>query len=103
MKTSKSLQHTVAFLACALTMAIPELAAATGPNPIADVLCDVVDWMTGPVGAGIATLAVIIIGVGALLGKVSWGMAIIVGLGVAIVFGAPAVIDSLSSVNNTQC
>ena len=102
MQTSKHWHNAIAFMACALTVALPDLAAATG-NPIADVLCDVVDWMTGPVGAGIATLAVIIIGVGALLGKVSWGMAIIVGLGVAIVFGAPAVIESMSSVASSGC
>lgn len=102
MHATKHWQHAFTFLACALAVAAPEMSYAAG-NPIADVLCDVVDWMTGPVGAGIATLAVIIIGVGALLGKVSWGMAIIVGLGVAIVFGAPAVITSLSSVSSATC
>ncbi len=103
MQTTKHWQHAFTFLACALAVAAPEMSLATTGNPIGDVLCDVVGWMTGPVGAGIATLAVIIIGVGALLGKVSWGMAIIVGLGVAIVFGAPSVIESLSSVSSTTC
>ncbi|MBY0354584.1 MAG: TrbC/VirB2 family protein [Rickettsiales bacterium] len=102
MQTSNHWNTAFAFLACALALTVPEMAAAGGfggtddGGPIGDVLCQVVQWFNGPVGAGIATLAVIIIGVGALLGKVSWGMAIIVGLGVAIVFGAGSVIESLT-------
>ena len=65
------------------------------PSALASVLCSVVSWFTGSIGAGIATLAIIVIGVGALMGKVSWGMAIIVGIGVAVVFGAPTIVASL--------
>lgn len=72
------------------------------PDALAEVLCNVVDWFTGPVGAGIATLAIIVIGIGALMGKVSWGMAIIVGLGVGVIFGAPTIVDALSS-NAQSC
>jgi type IV secretion system protein VirB2 len=93
------------FLAlCAATLLMPELALALGggggggaggDSIISGVLCAAVGWLTGNTGAGIATLAIIIIGIGALLGKVSWGMAIIVGIGVAVVFGAPTLVQSL--------
>jgi type IV secretory pathway VirB2 component (pilin) len=98
-------KHNIAFLALALTVLFPELAsaAAGGANPIGDTLCAVVDWFTGTVGGGIATLAVIIIGVGALMGKVSWGMAIIVGLGVAVIFGAAPLIDQLNPTTAGAC
>lgn len=94
----------IAFAFAIAILAMPELALAEGEgglgdvaeNPLARTLCNVVGWFTGSVGAGIATLAVIIIGVGALMGKVSWGMAIIVGLGVAIIFGAPKLISAMS-------
>lgn len=59
------------------------------------LLCGVASWFTGTVGQGIATLAIIVIGIGALMGKVSWGMAIIVGLGVAVIFGAPTIVAEL--------
>ena len=49
----------------------------------------------GKLGQGIATLAIIVIGVGALMGKVSWGMAIIVGIGVGVIFGAPTIVNAL--------
>ena len=84
-------------------MILPDLAVAgsttesssAGGSTISNVLCDVVDWFTGPVGKGIATLAIIIVGIGALMGKVSWGMAIIVGIGVAVIFGASTLVDDL--------
>ena len=92
-------------LCLVMSMAIltmPELALAQGGggasgNTIANVLCNVVEWFTGPVGKGIATLAIIIIGIGALMGKVSWGMAIIVGVGVAVIFGADQVVNELGA------
>lgn len=92
-----------AFLALALfiaVMVVPEVAMAGGAggggdNPLTNTLCTLVQWLTGPTGRAVATLAIIIIGVGALMGKVSWGMAIIVALGIAIVFGAPTLLNLL--------
>lgn len=72
----------------------------SGGATIGRTLCTVVEWFTGPVGQGIATLAIIVIGVGALMGKVSWGMAIIVGIGVAVIFGAPAIVGELGTGNS---
>ncbi len=82
--------------AYAVTM-VPSAAMAAGSGPITDALCTVIDWFYGPIGTAIATLAIIIIGVGALMGKVSWGMAIIVGLGVAVIFGAGTIAQSLGA------
>lgn len=79
-------------------MLIPSDAFAQGGGTtIGGLLCQVVTWFTGPVGQGIATLAIIVIGVGALMGKVSWGMAIIVGIGVAVIFGAPQIVGELQN------
>lgn len=95
-----------AFLSLALfvaVMAAPEVAlAAAGGNPLESTLCVLVEWLTGPTGRAVATLAIIIIGVGALMGKVSWGMAIIVALGIAIVFGAPTLLNLLGG-GGTAC
>lgn len=66
-----------------------------GGGTIGELLCNVAGWFTGPVGSGIATLAILVVGVGALMGKVSWGMAIIVGIGIAVIFGAPTIVDEL--------
>jgi type IV secretory pathway VirB2 component (pilin) len=55
---------------------------------IGDALCKLAELALGKAGRGLATLAVIILGIGATLGKVSWGMAIIVTVGIAVVFNA---------------
>jgi type IV secretory pathway VirB2 component (pilin) len=91
------------FLALTLfvaTLTMPEMALADAGS-ITETLCTLVNWMTGTTGRAVATLAIIIIGVGALMGKVSWGMAIIVALGVAIIFGAPALVGMLGGQGGT--
>lgn len=80
----------------AIVMLLPDLAHAS-ESPLETVMCNLVDFATGPTGRALATLAIIIIGVGALMGKVSWGMAIIVALGVAIIFGAPQIVKTLGA------
>lgn len=89
----------------AVVMLLPDLALASGAgdtsSPLANVLCNLVEYATGPTGRALATLAIIIIGVGALMGKVSWGMAIIVALGVAIIFGAPTIVKTLGAGDDT--
>lgn len=87
-----------------LVIAMPDLAFATGTDtPMGNVLCTVVTWFTGNTGKGLATIAITIIGIGALLGKVSWGMAIIVGIGVAIVFGAAGIVNAMNAGASTAC
>lgn len=91
-----SWQLCAAFLVAAAVMVLPSLGyASSNDTPIGAIYCLVAGWMTGNTGKGIATIAVTIIGIGALLGKVSWGMALIVGLGIALVFGSAALIDAI--------
>jgi type IV secretory pathway VirB2 component (pilin) len=78
--------------------------SGTGTGSTLDTLfCNVIGWFNGPIGKGIATIALIVVGVGALMGKVSWGMAIIVGIGVAIIFGATTLVDALGGAGSTGC
>ncbi len=90
----------------AAVITMPDLAFAGSNNtPMGNVLCTVVGWFTGNTGKGLATIAITVIGIGALLGKVSCGMAIIVGIGVSIVFGAAGIVSRMgggvTSVNGT--
>ncbi len=93
-------------LALVLTAAIimaPELANASGNTPFSNMFCTVVGWFKGATGKALATIAITIIGIGALLGKVSWGMALIVGTGVAIIFGAAGIVDAMNAGANANC
>jgi type IV secretion system protein VirB2 len=88
-------------LSAAIVM-VPDFAFATD-TPMGKVLCTVVNWFTGNTGKGLATIAITVIGIGALLGKVSWGMAIIVGIGVAIVFGAAGIVNAMNAGATSTC
>ena len=77
-----------------------QTAATLADTPMGNVLCIVAGWFTGNTGKGLATIAITVIGVGALLGKVSWGMAMIIGIGVAIVFGAAGIVTSIGALNS---
>jgi type IV secretory pathway VirB2 component (pilin) len=101
--TAEKMTHFALALVATYAFMLMPTAAFAGTNPLGETLCNVVDWFQGPIGSGIATLAIIVIGVGALMGKVSWGMAIIVGLGVGIIFGAPAIVDMISGGQGTGC
>jgi type IV secretory pathway VirB2 component (pilin) len=85
----------LAFIAIALYLAMMPYVLAQA-TPMGNVLCDVVDFIIyGNLGRGLATLAIIIVGVGATLGKVSWGLAITVAVGISVVFGAYDIGDAL--------
>ena len=65
-------------------------------NPIAKVLCNVVEFFSGKVGKAVATLGVIILGLMALFGKISPPYALMVGIGVAVIFGATKIVTEIA-------
>ena len=89
-------QASLLVVLAAFVMLLPDMAHATNTR-MGNVLCTVARWFTGNTGKGLATIAITVIGIGALLGKVSWGMAMIVGIGVAIVFGASAIVSTMGA------
>lgn len=88
-------QLCLAFVMAAAVVALPDLSFATD-TPMGNVFCTLSTWATGNTGKGLATIAITVIGIGALLGKVSWGMALIVVLGVALVFGASGIVNAFN-------
>jgi type IV secretory pathway VirB2 component (pilin) len=89
-------QLTALFAVCICIAMLPDTASAVGgTNAIEKVFCNAVQMLTGGTGKAIATIAIIAVGIGALLGKISWGMALIVACGVALVFGAAGIVTAL--------
>lgn len=78
---------------------LPDAALASN-NALEAVFCNIVSLLTGTTGKAVATVAIIAVGVGALLGKISWGMALIVAVGVALVFGAGTIVSALGASAN---
>jgi type IV secretion system protein VirB2 len=79
-------------------------AAETGVVPynsendteITRVLCKVVKLLTGKAGRAIASTAVVVLGIGLFLGKLSWGIAVATAVGIGLIFGAERVVFWLS-------
>ena len=100
MKTSKSSIFTlcILMLATLALTAIPDFAhAAAAEGGIGDMMCGVVGWFNGKTGKGIATLAIIVLGIAAFFGKVTWGMALMFAIGIFAIFGAADIVDAVGS------
>ncbi len=85
------------FMLAVLITTLPDLAYAYDSD-LGYVICSAALLFTGNAGRGLATIGISILGVGALLGKVSWGLAIVVGVGIAMVFFAPGIVTAVSGV-----
>ena len=79
-----------------VSMVYTDLVFATADNAISDVLCVTVNWFTGPIGKAIATLAIVAMGIGLFLGKISWPLALTTALGIGLIFGASAMVTTLT-------
>ena len=70
--------------------------AAYAGTPMGQVLCFVLHGiLMGQAGRGMATLGIAAVGVAALLGKASWGFALTVLVGIAVLFGCVGIVASL--------
>jgi type IV secretion system protein VirB2 len=97
--SSDSLFSTAAFLGLATVALTPDIAsAATAPSTtvISGVVCNIVDELQGPIVRAIAAFAVIFLGFSLFLGKISWGVALALGIGLAAVFGAEQIVDVMA-------
>ncbi len=65
-------------------------------NAIAIVVCNIVLEITGPIGQAVSTVAVIFIGIGLFMGKISWGLALGIAVGMAMLFGAESIVGWIS-------
>lgn len=66
--------------------------ATAGANGISKALNAIIGTITGTFGQSVAVLAVIVMGIMAMFGKLAWDHAIKVVLGIAIVFGAASIL-----------
>lgn len=95
-------KHTIRALACALIIAfflLPQLAIA---EPWDDAANKVLQIFTGGLARTIAVIAVVALGIAALVGKLSWQWAIYIIIGIVLIFGAPAIVDYIISATGSS-
>lgn len=92
-----------------LLMVMPDMAlaqvstaACATDSVLAKALNNLVALLNGPVARALAVLAVVGFGVAALTGKVEWSRAMIVVLGIGIVFSAKTLMDLMTG-GTTSC
>jgi type IV secretory pathway VirB2 component (pilin) len=70
--------------------------AAAATDPIGDKLCDMVALLQGGTAKAVATVAIIGVAGGLLLGKLNWTVALTVSAGVVVIFSASAIVKMIS-------
>lgn len=82
-------------------------AGSCGAQGIGGALCEIVGWfVAGGIGAAVASIAVIFMGIAAFFGKVTWGMALTTACGIFAIFGAGEIVSALVGTSGgavTQC
>lgn len=80
--------------------------AAENNDAITQVLCNVIGQLSGGIGKAVATIAVIVLGIGLFIGKLSWPLAIATAIGIGMIFGATSIVNWISAGtggNNAIC
>lgn len=57
-----------------------------------DAMCNGYKIFNGPIGKMVAVFAIVALGVGLFMGKITWGLVVAVALGIGAVFGAPKMV-----------
>lgn len=71
-------------------------------SKITEVICNAIAQLTGPIGRAIAVLIIISLAIALFLGKVTWGLAIAVAVGLGILFGANNVVALLTGTSANE-
>jgi type IV secretory pathway VirB2 component (pilin) len=77
--------------------------STTSDNAFVDTMCQAFKLVTGKAGKAFAAFAIISLGIGFFTGKISWGLMIGVAMGIAAMFGAPAIVGLLSGKGTYDC
>ena len=91
------------FLAFCLITVIMAFSNTAGADQISATLCKVVTLLTGTAGKAIATIAIVVLGIGLFMGKLSWPLALATAIGVGLIFGAPQLVGWLSGGTTLDC
>lgn len=95
------------FCMVAILMVLPSAevlassSTTTTSDGVSDVLCRIANQLSGPIGKGISTIAICVIGIGLFMGKLSWALALATGLGIGLIFSAGKVVTWLSADTTT--
>lgn len=83
-----------------LTLALP-FATYANDGTMSGILCQGYGLFNGPLGQGMAIFAIVALGVGLFMGKITWGLVFAVAFGIGAIFGAPKIVKFITG--NDMC
>ena len=102
-------QACLLFCLAAAIMVMPSLSEAsnygtgTTDDGISQTLCYIVTKLTGPIGKATAMIALVVLGIGIFLGKLSWQLCLGVAVGITFIFAAGKIVNWLSGTGTASC
>jgi type IV secretory pathway VirB2 component (pilin) len=99
---------TLCFMLVAVAMLMPDLAFATTTTPddtgnLSKTICNIVQVLQGNIARGVAAVGIIFLGFTMFMGKVSWGTAISLGIGLGAIFGARTLVGLMDPTGANAC
>ena len=72
-------------------------ALAQDLSPVSDMIENIITALTGPIGRGLAVLALVGSGVMMFFGRLNWPVFVAIFVGVVLIFSAEAIVDGFAS------
>jgi type IV secretion system protein VirB2 len=72
-------------------------ALAQDLSPVSDMIDNIITAVTGPIGRGLAVLALVGAGVMMFFGRLNWPIFVAIFVGVGLIFSAEAIVDGFAS------
>lgn len=99
---------TLCFMLAVVAVMLPELASAAAgstanDNNLTAIVCNVILLLQGNIARGVAAFGVIFLGFSLFLGKISWGTALALAMGLGAIFGAQALVNLASGSAALTC
>lgn len=100
---------TLCFMLVVMSVLIPDAAMAidtagdsTGTGALTGTICKIVSALQGPVARGVAACGIIFLGFSLFMGKISWGTALSLGIGLGAIFGANKIVGLMNSIDGAN-
>lgn len=81
----------------AILVVLASPALAQDLSPVSDMIDNIIEAVTGPIGRGLAVLALVGSGVMMFFGRLNWPIFVAVFVGVVMIFSAETIIDGFAT------
>ena len=97
------MKQTKIFAIVTLLLLSLDAIAFAGTNTMTSMLCGGYNVFSGTIGKMLAVFAIVALGVGLFMGKVTWGLVFAVALGIGAIFGARSIVNLITGGGGQLC